>query len=505
MPARNLVAGLVNAVGTSAINLVLVPFYLRLLGLETYGLIGFFAALQGFLSVLDLGLTPTMVREVARCRAAGRPSEARRLLHTLAVIYGSVAMLIGGAIVLAAPWLATDWLKSSSLPVPTLEHAIALMGIVIAVRWPMGVYNGALYGADKLAEASVIGLVMVVLTGIGALVVLEFVSPTIEAFFIAQTIGSILFLIVVRHAAWRGLGGRRDATFDAEALRRIWRFSAGLGITAIAGVVFTQADKLLLGKYASLDQLALYALAGLVARTLGVIAAPTFNVLYPRLTALYTIADHDGLLRTYKLGTRALMTICFAIAAFVGIFAQELVLLWTNNAALSLQVAPLIQLVMWGTVANTAMVFPYALQLAAGRSDVAARISVALLLIAIPTILALVFYHGATGAAIAWAAVNTLYLLLGPWFTHRFILPGQALAWIREDVGIPFLCSAVIVVGGGLLAKNLIASMWGGLFSGAILSACAVGAVIVITPQALTWVIGFIKRLDRNRPSEERL
>jgi O-antigen/teichoic acid export membrane protein len=373
---------------------------------------------------------------------------------------------------------------------------------VIAVRWPMGVYNGALYGADKLAEASVIGLIMVVLTGLAALAALELISPTIEAFFVTQAIGSGLFLIILRYAAWRALGGKHVVGFDTEALRRIWRFSAGLGVTAIAGVIFTQADKLLLGKYASLDQLALYALAGLVARTLGIVAAPTFNVLYPRLTAFHTTGDEVSLLRTYKLGTRAFVTVCFATAAFVAMYARDLVFLWTGNAELSAQVAPLVQLVLWGTAANSAMVFPYALQLAAGRSDVAARISIGLLVIAIPVILLLVIDHGAIGAAIAWAAINTLYLLVCPWITHKFILRGQALAWLRQDIGMPLVSTAIFSVAGGFVARQFFSSLWGNLMSGAILSSCAVGLVIVTTPEAMSWLNDNWRRLERRKALE---
>jgi hypothetical protein len=52
-----------------AIGIVMVPVYLRCMGREAYGLVGFFAVLSAWLALLDLGLSPDLAREAARYRA----------------------------------------------------------------------------------------------------------------------------------------------------------------------------------------------------------------------------------------------------------------------------------------------------------------------------------------------------------------------------------------------------------------------------------------------------
>lgn len=75
--AVNVVANLVGQGWPVLISLVVVPLYLKLLGIEAYGLIGFYFMLQGLAQVLDLGLSPTMNREMARYSAQpGRPLSA---------------------------------------------------------------------------------------------------------------------------------------------------------------------------------------------------------------------------------------------------------------------------------------------------------------------------------------------------------------------------------------------------------------------------------------------
>ena len=63
---RNVLANYVGQGWSALMGLAFVPLYIRYLGIEAYGLIGVFAVLQACLSLLDMGMTPTLNREMAR-------------------------------------------------------------------------------------------------------------------------------------------------------------------------------------------------------------------------------------------------------------------------------------------------------------------------------------------------------------------------------------------------------------------------------------------------------
>ena len=44
----------------------MLPMYIKYMGAEAYGLVGFFSMLQAWFNLLDLRLTPTIGRETAR-------------------------------------------------------------------------------------------------------------------------------------------------------------------------------------------------------------------------------------------------------------------------------------------------------------------------------------------------------------------------------------------------------------------------------------------------------
>ena len=84
-------------VGSSALlQFACVPLYLKFLGIEAFGLIGFYLMLQAVLQVLDLGLSPTMNREMARYSVQPeKAAEARDLVRTLEAGYWLIGIAIG--------------------------------------------------------------------------------------------------------------------------------------------------------------------------------------------------------------------------------------------------------------------------------------------------------------------------------------------------------------------------------------------------------------------------
>ena len=149
--SRNLIAGLVNSVWSALIALAVVPFYIKYLGIEAYGLVGFYLTSQTLLQLLDMGMASTINREVARAGASGNMREARSLLHSLSTIYWGIAILIAILILIFAPLIANFWLQAKTLEPQTVSRSVMLIGVVLACRWPIGLYQGALIGAQRLA------------------------------------------------------------------------------------------------------------------------------------------------------------------------------------------------------------------------------------------------------------------------------------------------------------------------------------------------------------------
>lgn len=453
---RNLLAGLANSIWSALIGLAVVPFYLKYLGIEAYGLIGFFITTQALLQILDMGMAPTINREVARCSASGNLKEAGKLLHTLAVVYWSMAGAIAVLILGLAPLIAEYWLQTKQFSQQTITYAVMLMGMVVACRWPIGLYQGALIGAQRLAVSSAINMAMTTVGSLGAVMVLVFVSPTIEAFFIWQASVGLVYAIFVRLAAWRIIGKENKYEFDIEKLKSVWRFTVGMSGIGLTALVFTQLDKIILSKILGLEYFGHYMLATVIVSGLYVLVTPLFNVIYPRFSVLVVTGETEKLEDLYRLGTRMLAAVLFPIAIALAFYSEYLVLIWTGNQVIASNVAPIVALLVLGSALNGVMYFPYALQLAYGLTWIPLAINTVLMCFLMPMIIYLAKEYGAMGGAMAWLISEIIYVMLGPWLTHRYILKGLGLKWFFQDVGIPLVLSVLI----GMVGKYAIKT-WG--------------------------------------------
>src|ERR1039458_4474995 len=73
-------------------------------------------------------------------------------------VYWSMAGVIVLMILALAPLISEYWLQSKQLSQQAISHAVMLMGVVVACRWPIGLYQGALIGAQRLTVSSGINM-----------------------------------------------------------------------------------------------------------------------------------------------------------------------------------------------------------------------------------------------------------------------------------------------------------------------------------------------------------
>ena len=114
---KNIFANYVAQIYVTVVGIVMLPLYVKYMGAEAYGLVGFFAMLQVWFQLLDMGLTPTMARETARFNGGACTAlELRRLLRALEGIFLGVAVLGAGTMWVGAGAIARQWLKVQQLP-----------------------------------------------------------------------------------------------------------------------------------------------------------------------------------------------------------------------------------------------------------------------------------------------------------------------------------------------------------------------------------------------------
>lgn len=473
---RNLVANYLGQAWTGLIGLAFVPLYIRYLGIESYGLIGVFTLLQTWFLLLDMGLTPALGREMARFTAGAHSVQSiRDLLLSIERVGGAIAGLIGVLVWGASTWLATHWLSAQQLSPEAVARAIALMGIVVALRFLEGLYRGALLGLQRQVFFNLVNSLFATLRAAGAVVILAWWSPTIEAYFLWQAGTSLAVVVVLAIAVRRELPPAPAAPrFCRQALIDIRHFAGGMLATSFLAMLLTQVDKLLLSRLLSLENFGYYTLAATVGAAVYLLITPITQSFYPRLTELIVKGDQRELAEVYHRGARLVTLLATPGALMLAAFGEDLLLLWTDDMLLARHVAPLLALLACGTLLNGFMHMPYMLQLASGWTSLAVRINLVAVAFLVPAILWATPRYGAIGAAWVWILLNVGYIVVGIQFMHRRLLAADKWRWYCNDVLKP----ALLIGGYVLFARQLMPTGLGRLeVVPWLVAICGIGSV----------------------------
>lgn len=481
MLKRNLIANYLGQGWRAIMALAFVPLYVKYLSVEAYGLIGIFAILQAWLGLLDLGLRPALLLEMARYTGgAYHVQRIWNLLRSIEIVALAVAVVVVVVVWSVSQWLATDWVQAGQLSRTTVAQAFTLMGVVAGLQFIESVYTGSLAGLQRQVLQNVILAIAATLRGLGAVGVLVWVSPTLQAFFIWQALVSVLSMAGFVFAVYRVLPvPPRPARFTGAALLDVWRFAAGMtGITLLA-LLLTQVDKMLLSRLLPLEMFGYYTLASVVAGGLYMFTTPIAGAFLPRFTELHTRNDAAALTFAYHLSSQLVTVLMGSAAAVLIVFAERILLLWTADTVLAKEVAPLMRVLALGTLLHGLMWIPYQMQLAYGWTSLAIRTNIIAVSVLVPAILWLVPLYGAMSAAWIWVALNSAYVLIGVHFMYRRILKTEKWEWYHTDVALPL--SAAFVV--ALLCKMFFTGKYGRLGelfvmgASSVLVLCAAGIV----------------------------
>jgi O-antigen/teichoic acid export membrane protein len=440
---QNIIANFGGKAWQALMSLAFIPLYIKFMGIESYGLVGIFASLLALFGILDMGLSTTLNREMARLSVLpDKAREMRNLVRTLELPYWGVAVFIGIAVVSLSGPIANYWVKADKLTPAAVQQALIIMGGVVAFRWPISLYSGGLMGLQKQVLLNGINVFEATLRGLGAVLVLWLISPTIQAFFVWQIFASMVHVLLASGFLWRSLpkSGHRSH-FQKELLLHIWRFAAGMTGISVTAILLTQTDKIILSKILPLEMFGYYTLATVVANALYYFVGPVFSALFPRFAQLVSLNDQNGLKELYHKSCQFMSVMILPAAIVVSLFSSEILLFWTGDPVTVANTHSIVSILIIGTALNGLVNLPYALQLAHAWTKLSLYTNIIASIVLVPMIYFLATHYGVVGAASAWVILNTGYVLICIQIMHARLLKGEQWRWYLNDVGIPLLAA----------------------------------------------------------------
>lgn len=401
--ASNVIWNWAGLTVTVLTGFVVAPFLVHRLGDTVYGIWILIASMSGYFGLLDLGVHGSVGRYIAYFRARNEQEEVNRSLSTAVTLLTGVAFiaLLATFLVLAVFFRLFDVPPEN---VAATRLAILIIGINLAVTFPIAVFDGVLWGMERFDLMNAVEIPTVI-------------ARTVLTFWLVQSSNDILTL------AWITLGATAIAqgtklvlSFRVDPQLRVSfsRFSkkhAGLlfgyglwqFLLQVARQAGMQIGPLIIGVLVSVAAVTPYSIAMRLITYAGQFMISATGVLTPFATKLHARQDGSAERRLFIEGGRWCTAVALGVGIGIAALGGPLLKLWMG-AEIAASAAPVLLILIAGEVLAMSQWLTFSITLGKARHRALALASLSEGVIAALGGALAAKYYGVIGVSVVFAA-----------------------------------------------------------------------------------------------------
>lgn len=414
--------------------LVAMPFYLRLMGAEAFGLVGVMYTVAVLAGVLDLGLAATLNRELARLpEDALEVKKTTSMVRTMECLCLAIFALAAFGAMFSLPTALGYWLKNHNLTPQVVSQSLAWIGVHASLQILITFYGAGLQGLQRQLQFNIISSLWAVVRAVTAILGLWQGWIGIAGFFACHAAISLVHMLHMRRSLWRALPKHRFE-LNWKALRRVRRHMLGIWGTTALGIVLTQIDKIILSRTLSLESFGYYMLIWNIAMLVIKPAQPIYNAYLPQLIQLAARPNSlTDLASAYHEASSRNAVFIWPLAICLAALSYPLLWAYTGSQMVAQQSSLAMSVLVIGSAFNATMLMPYALTQAHGWVSFSVYQNL-LACVVIAPICYLASLSGSLNQAVwGWFLVNLGYVVVSIPAMHRKLLPGHMARWYLKD------------------------------------------------------------------------
>jgi len=382
-------------------TLVATPFVIRLLGVESYGLLALINAVIVYLAFADMGMGWASTRFASQAHARGDDQGEATVVWTSLLVGTGPALLVASILALSARPIVEHGLRLPQHLQGTAVIGLRLAAIAFVARAAVGVLN--------TPELVRLRMDLVTLINVGTLVGQIILVPIV--LFLGGGLTGALTVVAgsaLLSACLHGLVALRLQShlsrprINVALIKPLARFGGAVVITSFVTMLLGNADRVLVSRFASVQALAYYSVALNLASMLTFAPMAMVQSLLPAFSQLQANPDHKDLHELYDRALRGTLLWVAPAAILICVVARPFFTVWAGPEFGRESTLPLYVLAV-GLIFEAMAYVPFTLLIALGRADLVARCHGAMLVPYLILSSLAILWAGAMGAAVVWS------------------------------------------------------------------------------------------------------
>ncbi|MCA9731286.1 MAG: flippase [Deferribacteres bacterium] len=449
--AKNTLINIVGMLLPLVVGLAAIPYIIKGLGNELFGVLTIAWAIIASLTLLDFGIGRATTKFASENMRADGGSQVPEILWT-ALVLNTLFGIVGGVLFyLAIPIIVHEFFKIT--PESIDETVIAFK--VIAWLIPFLLITNSLKGI--LSAAQRFDFINYVTIPVNSL---SFIIP-IFSIWGMQLSTIMLCIIAMRIIAtfiyllqcWQLFPACKIPQMPhREIIKKLSSYGMWITVSGIINPVLVYVDRFLIGSILSMEMLTFYAAPMEAIQRLRILPNALMITLFPEFSAGVSKSQIDMQYMLFGKSFKTILMTTGLICLSLFVFSEELIHLWLGVDYVA-KSAAIVKIVSISIVFNFLALVPFTFLQGIGRPDLTAKFHLFESLFYFFLLGFLIRNFGLVGAAYAWSIrIFVDFLLLFLW-SGKF-LPGMLQSLHKEKVGL-ILVSLLIYAGLLLSAKAL--------------------------------------------------
>lgn len=416
----------IGSVFPMLVGLVCIPYLIKNIGVERFGVLTLIWTLIGYFSIFDFGIGRALTFSVSNFKIETDPANLHRSISSglkLLLITG----IIGGIILASiSSKLGYSWLNTNKFLREESFYSILIAALAIPFTTYTSGIKGILEGFEDFKNVNILKL---------CLGILNFALPVLSVYifgksliFIVINLVSIRFIILVVHLIVLNnkISLRKIIFFrnyEKKIDKKILRFGAWMTLSNIISPLMVNADRFLISYILGASIVAFYTIPfDLIIRLL-IIPASLTSVLFPRFALLLSSSSNE-IDTLYSKSIKNVFVLMLLLTIIIIVFSELGLELWINEDVASKSYKLLIVLSI-GVFFNSLAQVPHSLIQAAGKVKLTSILHLVEFVIYSILLFCLLKYFGLLGAGVAFVLRTIIDFVLLSLMAKRILIEHQ--------------------------------------------------------------------------------
>jgi len=398
--ARNTILNFIGQVLPLIVAVITLPFIIRGLGTERFGLLSLAWVVLGYFTIFDLGLGRATTKFIAEALGKGEPDQVSSLVWTAVVIQMILSSLGVLVLINITPFLVERILNIPPELTGEARNIFYLLAVAIPLILITSSFSGVLEAAQRFDLLNAVRVPSSISTYLLTLIglALGFQLTGIVVLILIARFGTLLALIIL---AMRIFPKIRKFSLHFVLFPRLFTYGVWIMVSNVVSPILMYLDRFLIASLLSVAAVAYYTVPYEALTRLWIIPGSLIMSLFPAFSALGRIEHQQRIEALFARSIKYTLLILGPIILVLALFSEDILTIWVG-ADFAIQSTVIMQILAFGVLINSIANIPYALLQGVGRPDIIAKFHLLELPLYMGTAWFLINRWGITGAAAAW-------------------------------------------------------------------------------------------------------